>query len=101
MAFQKPSNRRPYFAKGRVRSTGQYNGFHDIPLTMPASFGLAVPRNGLMGCLCHDKNTYSRKCCRGYLINQGIGNITGDGVQELENPWASGFDQLAFGPFYQ
>jgi hypothetical protein len=26
------------------------------------------------GCLCADKNTYSKKCCKGYLINQGIGN---------------------------
>jgi hypothetical protein len=25
-------------------------------------------------CLCADKLTYSRKCCKGYLINQGIGN---------------------------
>lgn len=95
------SNKRPYFSKGRVTTPGQENGFRDIPLTMPHSFGLAVPRNGLMACLCADKNTYSRKCCKGYLINQGIGNIYGTGIRELENPWASGFDQLAFGPFYQ
>jgi hypothetical protein len=30
-----------------------------------------------MACLCADKNTYSRKCCKGFLINQGIGNIYG------------------------
>jgi hypothetical protein len=30
-----------------------------------------------MACLCADKNTYSRKCCKGYLLNQGIGNIYG------------------------
>jgi hypothetical protein len=49
----------------------------DIPLDMPYSYGRSVPRNGLYACLCADKNTYSRKCCKGYLINQGIGNIYG------------------------
>jgi hypothetical protein len=40
------------------------------------SFGLAVPRSGaLQACLCADKLIYSKKCCKGYLINQGIGNI--------------------------
>ena len=40
------------------------------------SFGLAVPRSGaLQACLCADELTYSKKCCKGYLINQGIGNI--------------------------
>lgn len=35
--------------------------------------GQAVPRNGRQGCLCLDTNTYSRECCKGLLINQGIG----------------------------
>ena len=38
------------------------------------SYGNAVPNSGMEGCLCADKNTYSKKCCKGYLINQGIGN---------------------------
>jgi hypothetical protein len=38
------------------------------------SYGNAVPRAGMEACLCADKNTYSKKCCKGYLINQGIGN---------------------------
>jgi hypothetical protein len=38
------------------------------------SYGHAVPRNGMQACLCAEKLTYSRKCCKGYLINQGIGN---------------------------
>ena len=38
------------------------------------SYGNAVPNAGMEGCLCADKNTYSKKCCKGYLINQGIGN---------------------------
>ena len=92
------SNKRPYFSKGnRVRQTGQTD-FKDIPL-MPYSYGLAVPRNGLMACLCADKNTYSRKCCKGYLINQGIGNIYGDGLREAESPWSSAFSN-GFGPLY-
>jgi hypothetical protein len=38
------------------------------------SYGNAVPNAGMEGCLCADKNTYSKKCCKGYLINQGIGS---------------------------
>ena len=38
------------------------------------SYGNAVPLSGMEACLCADKLTYSRKCCKGYLINQGIGN---------------------------
>jgi hypothetical protein len=33
------------------------------------------PRTSKRGCLCKGKNTYSRKCCKGGLINQGIGEI--------------------------
>ena len=38
------------------------------------SYGNAVPNAGMEACLCADKNTYSKKCCKGYLINQGIGS---------------------------
>ena len=38
------------------------------------SYGYAVPRSGMEACLCADKLTYSKKCCKGYLINQGIGS---------------------------
>lgn len=27
-------------------------------------------------CLCKDEDTYRIDCCNGYLINQGIGNIS-------------------------
>lgn len=40
------------------------------------TYGYAVPNGTRRGCLCKDKDTYSRKCCEGYLINQGIGSIT-------------------------
>jgi hypothetical protein len=42
----------------------------------PYSYGRAVPRSGSQqACLCADKLTYSRKCCKGFLINQGVGQI--------------------------
>jgi len=40
------------------------------------SYGLATPKSGaFQACLCPDPNniTYSKKCCKGYLYNQGIG----------------------------
>jgi len=75
---------------------------NSIKLVMPYSYGKAVPRGGsLEACLCKDRLTYSRKCCEGYLINQGIGNITGyfppPGPVPTGNPWASAFSD-AFGP---
>ncbi len=30
------------------------------------SYGRAVPRNSIQACLCADKLTYSKKCCKGY-----------------------------------
>lgn len=40
----------------------------------PYSYGRAVPKTGgLEACLCANELTYSKKCCKGYLINQGIG----------------------------
>ena len=45
--------------------------FKKVPLH---SYGRAVPKTGgLEACLCADKLTYSKKCCKGYLIKQGIG----------------------------
>jgi hypothetical protein len=52
-------------------------GAEERKRAMPYSFGRAVPRAGSQqACLCVDKLTYSRKCCKGYLLNQGIGQIT-------------------------
>ena len=71
---------------------------------MPYSYGKAVPRGGsLQACLCKDALTYSRKCCEGYLINQGIGSITGyfpPSVLIEASPWSTAFSQ-AFGPLEQ
>jgi len=33
------------------------------------------PKNSRRGCLCLNQNTYSKECCKGYLMNQGIGRI--------------------------
>jgi len=34
------------------------------------------PKSSTRGCLCKDKNTYSRKCCDGSIWAQGIGVIS-------------------------
>lgn len=33
------------------------------------------PKSSSRACLCRHKNTYSRKCCEGGTMNQGIGPI--------------------------
>lgn len=35
------------------------------------------PKGGNRGCLCWDKNKYSKKCCDGSLRSQGIGRTRG------------------------
>ena len=48
----------------------------ELKIVSKYSFGQAVPRSGaIQACLCADKLTYSKKCCKGFLINQGIGQI--------------------------
>ena len=34
------------------------------------------PQGSSRGCLCKDKPVYSRECCTGDIMAQGIGNIT-------------------------
>lgn len=43
------------------------------------------PRGSRRACLCKDGATYSRKCCDGELINQGIGSVSAPslGCQDL------------------
>jgi len=36
------------------------------------------PTSGKRACLCKN-GTYSRKCCKGETINQGIGTLEGQG----------------------
>ncbi len=45
------------------------------------TMGLSVPRKGSKrACLCSDSETYSSKCCRERLINQGIGQTQGEAL---------------------
>lgn len=35
--------------------------------------GKSSPKNSRRGCMCLDGRTYSRRCCNGALMEQGIG----------------------------
>lgn len=56
--------------------------------------GRAIPRNGRRGCLCEDSNTYSRACCKGALIGQGIGQTAVPYPQRgaFSSGFSDGFD---------
>ena len=56
--------------------------------------GLSSPKNSRRGCLCLNTNTYSRECCDGLLINQGIGNIHGTKIEKgaFSIGFSNGFD---------
>jgi len=57
--------------------------------------GKAVPkRNNRRGCLCAGSNKYSRDCCEGALINQGIGKTQSPPVERgaFSSGFSSGFD---------
>ena len=56
------------YSVNRINSTGIYIG---------PTQGLSSPKNSRQGCLCAKTLTYSRKCCNGDLIAQGIGNVGG------------------------
>lgn len=43
------------------------------------------PKGGKRGCLCDDGKTYSKDCCKGKDINQGIGALIQQGVSEVVN----------------
>jgi len=40
------------------------------------------PKDGKRGCLCDD-STYSKECCKGELINQGIGSTVAQGTSTV------------------
>lgn len=57
--------------------------------------GRAIPRiHGKRGCLCADSNTYSRECCKGALIGQGIGKTQSAPVQRgaFNSGFSNAFD---------
>lgn len=35
--------------------------------------GLSSPKNSRQACLCLESDTYDVRCCKGFLMNQGIG----------------------------
>lgn len=55
--------------------------------------GRNVPRGNRKACLCPD-NTYSRKCCNGYLLNHGIGlisSVAGDLISSVGGEFNNDF----------
>lgn len=42
------------------------------------------PKDAKRGCLCAD-STYSSECCKGELINQGIGSTVSQGTSTIIN----------------
>ena len=40
------------------------------------------PKGGKRGCLC-ENSTYSSKCCKGELLNQGIGSTLSQGTSTV------------------
>lgn len=43
------------------------------------------PKGGNRGCLCDNGKTYSKECCKGKLINQGVGALVGQGTSLIIN----------------
>jgi hypothetical protein len=58
--------------------------------------GLSSPKNSRRSCLCLHSNTYSRKCCEGALLQQGIGVIQGtinpNQLGAFNEGYSDGFD---------
>ena len=52
--------------------------------------GLSSPKKSRQGCICLDSNTYDVKCCKGFLMNQGIGQ-TQSATTDL-GAFSDGFD---------
>lgn len=67
--------------------------YKDTGVYIGPTLGLSSPKNDRRACLCLDKNTYSRSCCDGLLIQQGIGNITSNRSKlgSFSSGFSSGF----------
>ena len=59
--------------------------------------GKSSPKNSRRACLCLNSNTYSRKCCNGALLQQGIGNTQSPPVTlgAFSNGFSGGFNVLS------
>ena len=53
--------------------------------------GKSSPKNSRRACLCLNSNTYSRKCCNGALMEQGIGVIQSAPI--VEGGFSTGYDE--------
>lgn len=75
--------------KTKAQFEGEKGGIYIGPTK-----GLSSPKNSRRGCLCKDSNTYSRKCCEGYLINQGIGQTEREALERgaFSAGFSTGFD---------
>lgn len=54
--------------------------------------GLSSPKNNRRACLCLHSNTYSRKCCNGALMEQGVGVIQSPAHFATRGAFDAGFD---------
>jgi hypothetical protein len=73
----------PAFTQNQRKNSGIYIG---------PTVGKSSPKNSRRGCLCLKDNTYSTKCCKGYLQNQGIGRISGVVTPSVtEGAFSAGF----------
>ena len=63
-----------------------------IPLLL--GFGDSAQKDDRRACLCLDKLTYSRQCCEGLLIQQGIGKIQSAITHQgqFSSGFSNGFD---------
>jgi hypothetical protein len=52
--------------------------------------GLSSPKNSRRACLCLDSDTYDVRCCKGALMQQGIGVIQGTGII-IKGAFSKGF----------
>jgi hypothetical protein len=53
--------------------------------------GLSSPKNSRRACLCLNSNTYDVRCCRGALMEQGIGVIQGTPPVIIGGAFSKGF----------
>jgi len=53
--------------------------------------GKSSPKNSRRGCLCLDGRRYSRNCCDGFLVNQGIGQTQSPAVVTRTGGFSNGF----------
>lgn len=54
--------------------------------------GLSSPKNNRRGCLCMNTNTYDRRCCQGFLQQQGIGQIQSPNQFDTRGAFGTAYD---------